>query len=483
MRRVIAAIGLVGLLASVQYVGVGPDAGFGPYVASGFIRTSAEAVFAAATEPVAIEGTLREGQVGQTPFQVHAPASWNGTLVVDLDFVTGWRPEQRAWFLEHGYAIGGTRRTQNESAYQIRDYVENFMTIRARLAERAGRMPTRTIAYGVSRGGIPTRAAIEIHPEIFTGAVAFSGGGLGIVGVLLPKLDVVWTLKTLVDPSSSFSVVNVPRPADGSPAEKAFNELLAKAKATPAGRARLTLAASFDQQPTWSMARTAKPDGRDYDAQAEHLVASVGSFQSVRWQIETMAGGNPSWNNGVDYTRALERSGLADLVRDQYRKAGLSLDADLKTLASAPRISAAPEAVAVAERNITYTGKIRGPILNVKTVGDPADPPAFDSAYTQTLERAGTRQLLRNVYIERPGHATMSVLERIAAFQMVMNRLDGGTWPEERQMPAALNTLAATIARDWKGSPLGDALFTFFTPVPSLRSWDFSNWGTYRAAR
>ena len=72
------------------------------------------------------------------------------------------------------------------------------------LAERSGRMPVRTIAYGVSRGGIPARAAMEIHPDVFTGGVVFAGGGMGIVGVLLPKLDVVWTLKTLVDPASSF---------------------------------------------------------------------------------------------------------------------------------------------------------------------------------------------------------------------------------------------------------------------------------------
>ena len=430
--------------------------------------------------PIALEGTLREGQPGQTPFQVHVPANWNGTFVVDLDFVTGWRPEQREWFLRRGYAIGGTRRTQNESAYRIRDYVENFMVLRRQLAGRSGRMPQRTIAYGVSRGGIPARAAMEIHPDVFTGGVVFAGGGMGIVGVLLPKLDVVWTLKTLVDPSSSFPVVNVPRPVEGPVANQAFEDLLAKAKATPAGRARLTLAAAFDQQPTWSIARSAKPAAGDFDAQAEHLIASVGSFQSVRWQIETAVGGNPSWNDGVDYRRALERSGLADLVRDQYRKAGLNLDADLDALARAPRVSADPAAVAAAEKDVTYTGRVGGPVLNVKTVGDPADPPAYDTAYTQTLERAGTRDLLRNVYVDRPGHATMTVLEKIAAFQMLMQRMDTGRWPDENGLPATLNTLATTIARESSAADLGTPLFVLFKPAPALRSWDFSNWGTYK---
>jgi len=67
---------------------------------------------------VAITGTLREGLVGQTPYEAIKPAEWNGTLVLDLDFVSDtWGAVQRRWFLEHGYAIGGPNRQQDESAY------------------------------------------------------------------------------------------------------------------------------------------------------------------------------------------------------------------------------------------------------------------------------------------------------------------------------------------------------------------------------
>ena len=40
----------------------------------------------------------------------------------------------------------------------------------------------------------------------------------------------------------------------------------------------------------------------------------------------------------------------------------------------------------------------------------------------------------------------MSVLERIAAFQMLMLRMDTNRWPDENGMPAALNTLADGLA-------------------------------------
>lgn len=335
---------------------------------------------AAAQESLTLSGVLRAGEPGEIPYQVIAPARWNGTFVVDLDFTTSWNPALRQWFLDEGYAIGGTRRLQNSHAYVIREYVENFLTLRRLLTERSGTAPKRTIAFGVSRGAIPARAAIEMHPDVFDGAVVFSGGGQALVGLLNTKLDVSWTLKD------------------------------------------------------------------------------------------------------VDYQRLFERSSLRELVRQQYRKAGLDLDADLERLARAPRIAADPAAVAVAERHVGYTGRIKGPILSVKTVGDPADPPATDTAYSETLRRAGTRDLLRNVYINRPGHATMTVGERIAGFQALIDRLASGRWADEAELPAALNALTERLDRD---SPLelGPPAFVRFTAPQALRTWDFSNWGTYKPPR
>jgi DNA-binding beta-propeller fold protein YncE len=436
---------------------------------------------AAAAAPLTLSGVLRAGEPGEIPYQVLTPARWNGTLVLDLDFTTSWNPMLRQWFLDQGYAIGGTRRLQNAHAYVIREYVENFLTLRRLVSERTGTAPTRTIAFGVSRGAIPARAAIEMHPDVFDGAVVFSGGGQALVGLLNTKLDVSWTLKTLVAPESALKLVALPPPGAAA-GDAAFGALIEVAKSTPQGRARLALAAAFDQAPTWSVTGSSPPAPDDYDAQLQQVVASFGGFDGPRSQIEAVAGGNPSWNHGVDYRRLLERSSLRELVRQQYRRAGLDLDADLERLARAPRVAADPAAVAVAERHAGYTGRIKGPILSVKTIGDPADPPATDTAYSETLRRAGTRALLRNVYINRPGHATMTVGERIAAFQALIDRLDSGRWREEAELPAALNALAERLDRE---SPLELAApaFVRFTAPQALRTWDFSNWGTYKAPR
>jgi hypothetical protein len=430
---------------------------------------------------VALTGVLRAGRVGETPYEAIKPANWNGTLVLDLDFVSDtWGAVQRRWFLDRGYAIGGPNRQQDESAYEMRDHVENFLTIRRLFIDKFG-TPSRTLSFGVSRAGFPALSAIDMHPEIFDGTVAMSGGGHGVVGTLLSKLDAVWAIKALVDPASPLALVNLPRPGEGRyPPDEAFAALVAKAKATPQGQARLVLAAAFDQAPTWSIRNSAQPGPADFDAQMENVVSSfAGQFpHRIRYLNEAMAGGNFSWNHGVDYRQQLERSGLIDLVRHAYAKAGASLDADLDVLAKAPRISADPAAVAKAERNGGYTGKLKGPVLLIKTTGDSYDPPAAEIAYEDLVRKAGTQDLVRTVYVNRPGHATQTVLEKIVAFQVLIDRLNSGRWASAQELPDRMNAMAAEIARGL--TEPGASAFVYHRPAMAVRTWDFTNWGSYR---
>jgi hypothetical protein len=399
--------------------------------------------------PTSLSGTLegepwrRAGQARQTAAVVPP------TFSLDLDF-NGWNAVQKEWFLGHGYAIGGMARTQNVSAYEIHQYIDDYVTIRQIFTDRFGAKPKRTIAYGVSRGAIPARGSIEAYPDIFDGVVAFSGGGQGMIGFMNQKFDGVWALKTLFDPAAQLAVVNLPAPGAQAnlanyPEDKALTELASRANMTPQGRARLTLAAAFVQEPTWTIRNSPEPAPRDYDTQIDQLAANFAYAcpQITRWQVETMAGGNVSWNHGVDYRAELNRSGLLAVVEYAYRKAGLDLNADLATLASAPRIAASPAAVAKAERDATWTGRINAPVLSVKT-SDPADIPAHDLAYLQTLRAAGTEDLLRNTYVARPFHATYTALERITAFQTLVHRLDTGRW-DDSTSPDRMNALAAEI--------------------------------------
>jgi hypothetical protein len=331
---------------------------------------------------------------------------------------------------------------------------------------------------------------IDRYPDVFSGAVVKSGGAMGLVAKMLGALDMVWTLKTLEDPNGPLNLVHLSTPpARTTPPtpyaeEVALAALVSKAKSTSVGRARLALAAAFEQPPRWSIRNSPKPAPGDIDAELRNVVESAVTgapmyAQSIRWTVEAAAGGNPSWNHGVDYTALLNRSGLRDLVEYAYKQAGADLNADLAALAKAPRISADPAAVATAERELSYRGKISGPVLAATTM-DASEPPSIETAYAQTLRRAGTADLLRTTYVSRTGHASFTLLENVTLFQALVNRLDTGTWGDATRA-ANLNALAANIKGN--ASDMGDAAFVDLEPVPALRTWDFTNWGTYRPAR
>jgi pimeloyl-ACP methyl ester carboxylesterase len=449
------------------------------------VVAAAGAASADTAAPIDVAGVFHQGEPGQVVWRAIKPADWNGTLVLDLDFNT-WSQAQRDWFLQKGYAIGGIQRTQNQTAYELKKYVDDLVATQQKLVDPGAPEPTRTIAFGASRGGFVARMAVQYRPDVFKGAVAFAGGGAGVIASWLGKADAVWALKTLVDPSSPLAVSDLPDiPAGASygpnySQDVALGALVTRARATDAGMARLVLAAAFEQATDWPSG-SVEPAADDYLTQGNLIAGSFafGNPQFVHKEIEVMAGGPMTWNHGVDYRDLLERSGSIDRVRWWYARAGLDLDADLATLNGAPRFSADPAAVARVEQIGTFDGQTGGPVLSIKTIGDSADPVSLDEAYVRTFREAGTSDMLRTAFIHRSGHSSQSLRERLVAFQTLVDRLDSGSWCDTS--PAALDARAATVAAGTTLTPaqLGTAEFVEYDVTPALRTWDYTNWGTY----
>ena len=442
----------------------------------------APALYADTTPSDVLAGIIEDD--GITPYRVYFPSDWNGTIILDLDGY-GVSGELLDWMMENGYAIGGI--TRNYVAYDFRRAVDYLVTVREIFAAQYG-MPTRTISMGSSRGGFTGRLAMEFEPDIFDGALVRAGGGSGEVAVLNNKLDSLFVLKTLVDPDSPMQIVGVPNNRDATNAETAaLVELVELADSTPLGKARLALAAAVEQFAPWTVRGTEEPASTDYDAQYEQLMLSMGFAINyvfanpivVRAPIEELAGGVVSWNHGINYTELLVRSGRLDFVLAMYKKAGASLMADLRTLAKAPRISADPAAVAVAEKLMSYTGDIGGPVMNVKNTGDAVDPPSCDVAYDMTVRRAGNQKLLRTSWVHSPGHGGYTTLEQVTGFVKLIQYLDTGKWGQTS--PEAMTRLAAEIA-DQSPGIFNDTTTRFirFHPDRPLRTWDVSDWDTYQ---
>jgi pimeloyl-ACP methyl ester carboxylesterase len=436
-----------------------------------------------------LNGIFHPGEPGQVSWRVIKPAEWNGTLVLDLDFAPGgYSATQRTWFLERGFAIGGIQRTQNETAYELKRYVDDLIQVRRNLIEAGSGTPYRTIAFGASRGGFVARMAVEYRPDIFKGAVAFAGGGSGVLAAWLGKAEAVWALKTLVDPTAPLAINNLPDIPAGSSygpnyqQDVALVQLVTKARSTPQGMARLVLAAALEQATGWPSGPT-QPADNDYETQGNLIAGSFafGNPQFVHKEIEVMAGGPIVWNHGIDYRSSLLRSGDIERVRYWYEKAGLSLEDDLQTLNDTPRFAADPAAVQRVEQIGTFTGRTGGPVLSIKTIGDSADSVSLDEAYERTFDAAGTSRQLRTAFIGRAGHSSQTIRERLTAFDTLIERLDERRWPDTSA--AAMNARALDIAAGTTipDADLGATAYIEYEPVAALRTWDFTNWGEYFA--
>lgn len=426
------------------------------------------AIGAAPPDPAGVthvEGRLDNG----ANWAVDMPAKWNGTVLL---FSHGFssapgnpaRNRTRAGgseLLAKGYALAGS--SYSATGWALEEAVPDQIATLDAFTTRFGK-PRRVIAYGESMGGLVTAALVERHPERIDGAMPMCASVSGVVGMENQALDGAWALKMLVDPNAPLKIVNVWQKGAPPPPIReegpAVDALIAKAMATPEGRARLILASTLAQLPDGPDDKAPPPGSPDMEGRAQAYARwfAMGVF-FPRWDQERRAGGNASWNTGIDYRAQLAASGKSKLVQDAYRRAGLSFDADLATLAKAARIVADPKAVAYMRANFVPSGKLSRPVLTLHTTGDGATMVTYEQAYAGLVSRAGSAGQLRQAYVAGPGHCAFSAGETVAAIQALDQRIVTGRWAVS---PEALNRAATSLDN-------GPARFVSYRPAAFLR--------------
>jgi dienelactone hydrolase len=197
---------------------------------------------------------------------------------------------------------------------------------------------------------------------------------------------------------------------------------------------------------------------------------------AFRAELEARAGGNPSWNTGVNYLTDLAKSADLKEVVALYRAAGLSLTKDLLTLNSAPRVKASPNAEAYLVKNIAFNGRISVPVLTMHTTGDGLVVPENEQAYRSAVDQAGRANLLRQVFVHRAGHCAFTPAETVTAVQTLENRLATGRW--HVPSPAAMNAQAAALGPQLNIFSAGGAVaatppaFLSYSPARYLRPFN-----------
>ena len=427
-------------------------------------------VFVQAADPPDVSTYTGSFADGAT-YLIQVPSNWNGTLVL---YSHGYNagPNNPAYdvgdgttgyvLLVNGFALAGS--SYATTGWAVREAIPDQMQVLATFRTIAGN-PQRTIAWGHSMGGLITAALAQQYPDYFQAAIPMCGVVGGGVGTWNQFLDPGYALNTLMGAGSGLQVVNISNPTNNI---NIANGLLYDAQLTAQGRARIALIAALADVPGWFDSTLPPPAPTDYVTQEGNQYDWLGSAVFpftfyYRAEMESRAGGNPSFNTGVDYAQQLNLSADATEVRALYAQAGLDLNTDLQTLNSSQRIAANQQSLGYLEQNIDLYRPQSIPTLTMHTEGDGLVSVQHESAYRVLGGPASPE--LRQTFVHRAGHCAFTAGETLAVFAAVIRRLDDGAW--SGLTPAELNAEANRLVPVW--NLIWSPAFETLTPAPFLR--------------
>ncbi len=424
-----------------------------------------------ATSTASAEGrrTIR-GTINGADYRVELPERWNGTLVL---FSHGYYPEFFApdeiqlanreetsgWLLDHGYALAASN-FKGKFGFAIEPALDDQIALLDWFNVNIGH-PQRTISSGMSMGGAIATLLAEHNPGRVDGVVAMCSD-INPSATWNQGLDVLFAVRTLLAPDAGIDLV---KSKDPNVDTQTLTRVVAEAQATKEGRARLALAGALGGIPAWADAHNPAPTTLldRLNAQAAWIGGAIvyGLGPDARADLERRAGGNPSFNVGVDYRRLLAKSHQRELAEQAYREAGLDLRSDVDKLQKAERIKPDARALIYMHRFTTVKGRMPAPVFTMHNTWDGGAMVEQEVWYAKQVRRNGDRDRLRQTYVDRGGHCGFSAADEIVALKAVETRIDTGRWPSTN--PSRLNA----AVREFPGPDLHKVLDFFrSTSVP-----------------
>jgi hypothetical protein len=398
---------------------------------------------AAAAPGSQVTGTLANGTTWVADF----PASWNGTLLLyshgfgPLIAQDAPDPGTQAALLAAGYALAGSSYDPNGSEWALDTAVsDQLQTLQAVESTVLPRKPAHVIAVGTSMGGLVSALEAQQGRGKISGALTTCGIVAGGVNLNDFQLDGQYAIAQLLLPGQSVQLVGFSDAGAALGTAATLTAAATQAQSSPAGRARLALAMAFLNVPAWDSTVAAPapvPGGSPAAQEAAQYNNEFGGAFSImdfielgRPSIDQADGGSASWDVGVNFADALERSPYRNEVATLYKAAGLSISGDLRTLTRNTSTKADPAALRSLVKTSVPTGRLEVPELTLHTLGDNLVPVQMETYYARQVARAGSASLLRQAQVASFGHCNFSSAELVAGVQAVMHRVASGHWDD-----------------------------------------------------
>ncbi len=421
----------------------------GAAIAAGALLAVALPASPAAAAETEYTGTLASG--AEWSFVV--PDDWNGTVLL---YSHGYRPSfagsanpaqiapndgTEELLLDMGYALVG-------SGYAARGWalptaVDDQLGSLDAALDVSGVEPEHILAYGTSMGGLVTGRIAETAGDVIEGALPTCGLMEGGVDLNNYQLDAAHAINQLIDPEHDIQIEGYGVTGLGSAfaATGALLGAVGAAQATPEGQARNALAAALFHLPGDDSGSLQEWQESMYGL----LQTTIGFVTAGRYDIETAAGGNGTWNAGVDYVKLFQSSEDRKLVEKLYKQAGLDLKADLELLTETADIEADAGSVETLFGHSGLTGDLQMPVLSLHTTIDILAPVQVEEEYAEDVRGQGDAALLRQMFVERDGHCAFTPAEIAAGIVVLEERVVTGHWSGASSSVPKLNKLAASL--------------------------------------
>lgn len=327
------------------------------------------------------------GKLGGADYRIDMPANWNRRLVVyfhgysidAVDFPADqplYRPLQD--LTARGYAV--IQSGYSRAGWAVEQAIVDSERLRKQFIAKYGK-PKRTLAMGMSMGGLLTVHALETQPDVYA-------GGLALCGALAPTdslLQRAFAMRAAFD----FYFPDVFGALD-----PVANDYM------PTRAVEQRVAAAMAGNPAASASLIALQPG----STIENFPGVVSFVTYVIMEMQQRAGGNPFDNSDLIYVGAADDAALNAGVR-RYR-------GDAK-------------AARYVSRWYTPSGKLERPLLALHTSGDPLVVASIPFDYELLTRRADREQNFAQQYVPIEGHCTMPHEAVARSFDDLIAWLDG----------------------------------------------------------
>ncbi|GAB3598750.1 alpha/beta hydrolase [Angustibacter peucedani] len=456
-RLLVAAATAVALLVPAACTGGDADT-----------SSSASTPAPSATSPLKFTGCDQaacEGTLDGAKYQILMPDTWNGTLLLyshgyrfaqpvppsfskpATDAVPAPGADVARTLLDQGYALAGSSYSRN--GWAVQEGVAAGQQLYAYFSKTIG-TPRRVYLWGDSLGGLVTETLAEQQLPWVSGAAPLCGVLGGTTENLDLALDVAYAVRTLVLPSLQLTGY-ASHQAAVKQWQAAQRALVRAASSGTAGAAEVALVAALVDAPDQTSTFDGSTPVSKISAAVESALTGLGYGTYGRYEIEQRLKGDPSTNEGVDYSTRV--SAAERQLVDAVGGAGTT-DRLLAKLAAGRRVAADHAARQGAAGLGEPTGALRVPTLTLHTTKDPLVLVQNERLFADRVRARGQQDRLLQLYVAPPatftapapygaGHCAFTAEQRV----MVIGLLD--SWVRTGTRPSGSDVHAATA--DVKG--------------------------------